>query len=164
MSQVYAEVGFGFQQVGGSCPAGWVVMQSERPTPDHVANADGTWSLDLDAVKTQRIAAINAEAQRLADAYTAEYPEFERMSWRDQEAQALAHLADPDAETPMLATMAAIRGITVTDLANRVVANAATFREEGAKLMGLRQALEEQIAAATTVEQVLAVQWPEDTP
>lgn len=40
---VYAEVGASLQQIGGDCPAGWLVMQVERPTPEHVAQADGTW-------------------------------------------------------------------------------------------------------------------------
>ena len=43
--KVYAEAGSSFQQVGGECPTGWIAMQGERPTPDHVANADGQWSL-----------------------------------------------------------------------------------------------------------------------
>lgn len=40
---VFAEAGSSFQQVGGTCPAGWVVMQGERPSPHHVAQADGEW-------------------------------------------------------------------------------------------------------------------------
>lgn len=43
---VHAEVGSSFQQVGGDCPAGWIVMQSERPSPDHVAGANGQWIID----------------------------------------------------------------------------------------------------------------------
>lgn len=45
MKQVFAEVGSSLQQVGGACPDDWIVMQGERPTPDHIAHADGTWSL-----------------------------------------------------------------------------------------------------------------------
>lgn len=40
---VYAEVGSAFQQIGGDCPDGWIVMQGERPTTEHVAQADGSW-------------------------------------------------------------------------------------------------------------------------
>lgn len=45
MNQVYAEVGSSLQQIGGDIPDGWIVMQGERPTPEHVAQADGSWSL-----------------------------------------------------------------------------------------------------------------------
>lgn len=43
---VYAEVGGSLQQIGGSCPEGWVVMQDHRPTPTHIASADGRWTID----------------------------------------------------------------------------------------------------------------------
>lgn len=42
---VHAEVGSGLQQIGGNIPEGWVVMQGERPSPDHVAREDGVWAL-----------------------------------------------------------------------------------------------------------------------
>lgn len=45
MKQVFAEVGSSFQQVQGECPAGWIVMQGERPTPEHVAQEDGRWAI-----------------------------------------------------------------------------------------------------------------------
>ena len=59
MKQVYAEVGSSFQQFGGECPTGWVVMQSERPSPDHVANVDGQWVIDY----AHRIAARRYESE-----------------------------------------------------------------------------------------------------
>ena len=45
MIPVYAEVGSSLQQIGGTCPDGWIVMQGERPMPEYVAQADGSWSL-----------------------------------------------------------------------------------------------------------------------
>lgn len=45
MSSVFAEVGASLQQIGGVCPDGWVVMQGERPSPDHVAQKDGSWTI-----------------------------------------------------------------------------------------------------------------------
>lgn len=56
---VYADVGSSLQQIGGECPDGWVVMQSERPSPDHVAGADGQWIIDY----APRIAARRYEAE-----------------------------------------------------------------------------------------------------
>jgi hypothetical protein len=40
---IYAAVGASLQQFGGDCPPGWVVMDGERPGPDYVAQADGSW-------------------------------------------------------------------------------------------------------------------------
>lgn len=59
MKQVYAEAGSSFQQFGGSCPDGWIVMQGERPSPDHVASADGQWVIDY----APRIAARRYQAE-----------------------------------------------------------------------------------------------------
>lgn len=44
MQNVYAEVGSCLQQLGGSCPPGWTVMQGLRPAPDMVAQRDGSWT------------------------------------------------------------------------------------------------------------------------
>lgn len=65
MSNVYAEVGGNFQQVGGDCPDGWIVMQSERPSPDHVAAEDGSWILrivvpDKVSMRQARLAMLSA--------------------------------------------------------------------------------------------------------
>lgn len=56
---IYAEVGASLQQIGGNCPDGWIVMQGERPSQDHVANADGHWIIDY----APRIAARRYEAE-----------------------------------------------------------------------------------------------------
>lgn len=43
MQKVFAMVGDSFQQVGGTCPDGWVEMVGQRPGNHHTAQADGTW-------------------------------------------------------------------------------------------------------------------------
>ncbi|ATR83955.1 hypothetical protein CS390_16115 [Pseudomonas sp. HLS-6] len=47
---VYAKVGENFQQVGGDCPSGYILMVGARPEDDraaeYVAMADGTWAID----------------------------------------------------------------------------------------------------------------------
>lgn len=55
---VYAELGSSFQQIGGDRPAGWLVMQGERPSPEHVAGADGAWHLDAGLVVARFISAL----------------------------------------------------------------------------------------------------------
>lgn len=43
MRQVFAELGSSLQQIGGNCPDGWITMQCERPSPNHIASVDGQW-------------------------------------------------------------------------------------------------------------------------
>lgn len=47
MKVIYGELGGIGQQTGGDCPVGWVVMSELRPDFDHVAMADGTWSIPV---------------------------------------------------------------------------------------------------------------------
>lgn len=62
MKQVFAEAGSSLQQIGGDCPEGWIVMQGERPTPEHVAQKDGSWALP-DPDHLAAIAARRYEAE-----------------------------------------------------------------------------------------------------
>jgi len=51
---VYAEARNNFQQVGGDCPEGWVVMDSQRPEgdqwADYTAQPDGSWAISEETV------------------------------------------------------------------------------------------------------------------
>ena len=59
---IYAKVNESFQQIGGSCPSGYIKMQGERPTPNHVAQADGTWGLPQ-LTKEQQLAKLELDYQ-----------------------------------------------------------------------------------------------------
>ena len=39
----YSLVGYSIQQIGGECPDGWIEMECERPSADHVATEAGGW-------------------------------------------------------------------------------------------------------------------------
>lgn len=59
---IYAKVGESFQQIGGSCPSGYIEMQGERPTPQHVACENGTWGLPQ-PTKEQQLAKLESDYQ-----------------------------------------------------------------------------------------------------
>lgn len=89
--KVFAEVGASLQQIGGTCPDGWVVMQGERPTPEHVAQADGSWVVPpapVPASVTMRqarqamlSAGILAQVDALIAAMPGEEGESARIDW-----------------------------------------------------------------------------------
>lgn len=91
MKQVFAEVGSSLQQVGGTLPAGWIVMQGERPTPEHVAQEDGSWIIPptpVPEVVTMRqarqamlYAGILAQVDALIAAMPGEEGESARIDW-----------------------------------------------------------------------------------
>ena len=57
---IYAKVGESFQQIGGSCPSGYIEMQGERPTPQHIACENGTWGLPQ-PTKEQQLAKLESD-------------------------------------------------------------------------------------------------------
>ena len=67
---IYAKIGDCFQQIGGSCPADYIQMQGERPTPKHVAKSDGTWGLP--APQQQEYEQIDPTILALAEAVAAQ--------------------------------------------------------------------------------------------
>lgn len=45
--KVFAEPGHSLQQVGGTCPEGWVEMVCQRPGNYNIAQQDGSWGPDV---------------------------------------------------------------------------------------------------------------------
>lgn len=102
----------------------------------------------------------------------AQYPAYERETWTDQEKEARAFIEDPQAATPMLSVIAEKRGMTLEELASRVIQKADSFRELATVTVGIRQRLEDEIDLSvqnfesglideqTARQQVESVQWP----
>jgi alpha-L-fucosidase len=63
MEQIYGKSGNSFQQVGGDCPDGFIEMSESRPSPNHIARADGTWTLP--DVGANRLAEIDARIAQI---------------------------------------------------------------------------------------------------
>ncbi len=114
---------------------------------------------DLDELKAAKNAEINAACESAIAAIRAGYPESEVLSWPKQEAEARAFVADAAAATPLLDALAAARDIDKAELAARVIAKADAFAAISGALIGNRQKLEDQLAAATTAEEAAAIVW-----
>lgn len=89
------------------------------------------------------------------------YQPAERDTWATQMTEAERYLADPAAETPMLNAIAAGRGIPLAELVTLVMGNADLFRMFSGQILGQQQALLDIIYRTQSVEEMLAVQWPE---
>lgn len=110
--------------------------------------------------------AQQAAMRRINDAYEAElasirteYPESEQMTWDKQEREARAFLANSATATPLLNAMATGRGMDKTELATRIIAKADAWMQASGLATGKRQALEDQVKAAETVEAVESIGW-----
>lgn len=86
------------------------------------------------------------------------YPASERLSWGDQEAEALAFVANNAVPTPTLSAIAARTGETIVILAGKVIANADAFKAAGGDAIGRRRARMKAIDAAVAANDMTALQ------
>ena len=128
-------------------PLGVTLIPDPEPTPEEL----------LAQAKADKLAEINAACQSTLEALTPTYPERELTTFDKQESEARAYLADPAASTPFLSALAAARGIELADLVQRVIAKADAFTSASGYIIGQRQALEDRLDAAETLEDVRAV-------
>lgn len=115
--------------------------------------------MSLGDLKAVKLAGIAREFSDRMSTLKSSYPEEEIQSWFKQESEARAYIDDTSASTPLLSAMATARGITVEDLALRVVANADAWSATSGALIGKRQKYEDQIAAANDVASVSGISW-----
>ena len=158
---------------GKVCPAGATTATPLETSPGFVNRIDETgteWCLvpvseaypapfvpTLEEAKAAKLAEINAECQRMLESLTPTYPERELTTFDKQESEARAYAADATASTPLLSALAAGRGIELADLVQRVIAKADAFTIASGFIIGQRQALEDRLDAAQTVDDVQAV-------
>jgi hypothetical protein len=118
----------------GPLPEGW----SEVPPPP-----------TLEEAVTAKLAEVMGRYSSAFAPVEAVYPAAEREGWPVQEAEARAHVADPAADTPVLSALVQLRarGETVAELAQKVLANAAQWRNVYAYLTGQQQRMYAEVTA-----------------
>lgn len=108
--------------------------------------------------RARKYAEINNGCQAALTALTTTYPDRELLTFDKQEAEARAWLADPSgAAPPILAAIAQGRGISLAELAQKVVAKADAFSLASGLLIGQRQWYEDALEALgpdATTEQI----------
>lgn len=115
----------------------------------------------IDEIKEQQIAYINANFEKECEMIKGEHiPADEQMTWRIQEQEAEYYNANPTPEVaPLLNTLAQMRGIPLEMLIEKVLEKNARFRTSIALLVGNRQALQDRIDKAETIEEVLEIEY-----
>ena len=84
-------------------------------------------------------------------------PAFEQESWAQQAREAEAWAADNNAETPLLAGIAAARGVPLDLLRQKALSKSRAYTTLTAAVAGQRQALEDAVTACANVAAVEAV-------
>jgi hypothetical protein len=108
---------------------------------------------------------LRAEGSLRLSALAAPYLPAERETWATQQSEARAWSLDPAASTPMLSAMALARGISLSDLAGKVLENVALFEAASGAILGQQQALLDTLAAVDptapdAATRIAAITWP----
>lgn len=119
-----------------------------------LAADDGAMAAEAQA---ERLDQVNADADALLSMLDATYPEREVLTWDQQVKEAEALQADPEAVTPLLSALADYRDIDLQELAAKVLQKSYQYKVASGQIMGARQWVEQQLEAAATHEEVLAV-------
>jgi hypothetical protein len=120
----------------------WICNKSDEEVNTLIASYN-PWSKE----KAAKFAEIDADFQHSIDSLTDGWPEGEIKTWERQEKEALALQSNPAAPTPFLATVANQRGITVAELATRVIRDSIAFSNASAYYVGLRHKARQLVQA-----------------
>lgn len=140
------------------------VLKPEAPSPHHAWDADSRQWVDqreLEDFKRLQLIQVNSDYEKACTALTAGYPSSEIATWANQQRDAEAWEKDSEAETPFIDAIADARGIDRLELLQKTLDNVRRFLSATAQYTGTRQRLRDEIAEASTSEEVLAVQWPD---
>lgn len=144
---------------------GVIKTSGAAPSPVHEWK-NGQWRKSrvreaqmVDARRAVLLRSVAEAAQSYIEyvAGIASVPQFERDSWATQAMEAQAWAANPEAQTPLLARIAQARGVPLDELRVKALAKAQAFAALTAQVAGQRQALEDAINAAASLEALDAI-------
>lgn len=123
------------------------------------------WTSIPDA-QSNLVQQIEATCEKLMAAIKTSYPASEVSTWDQQVREALDYQADPLMTVPLIGNMATARGLTKDELVGRILLKATAFAGLAGQIIGRRQALEDAIMAATTLDALTLIEveintgWP----
>lgn len=135
------------------CNANKAVIEDRGDYYEVVALPEQT----LEEVKAAKLAEINGTCDRVLNEAVKTYPDTEVLTFDQQTLEANAYLENPEADVPLLRSLAAGRGIELADLVNRVIAKHNAFSALSGSVIGQRQALEDRLETCRTVDEVKAL-------
>lgn len=142
-------------------------LVDRRPGDEYIWDS-GKWSVDLTLTnrrlekrKFERLLELKYASQHFIDGITDTEitPEHEKQTWEAQEAEARAWKADKSTPTPTLDTIATLRGVPVEILREKAYQKAVAYRMLSPHVSGERQAFEDTIRAAKSIEELDAIKF-----
>lgn len=162
---IFGELGTNTQLITeGEGDPSHIAMRAERPTLDHIAQADGTWELSIPRLKAIAKTNLNADFNEAMADLQKPWPDAEAQTWTVQAEEAKQWTMAPDDDkppVPFLTSLHAQREAmgwegTLGDLVDRVMKNTEAYTAAAASLIGRRHVAE---AAIQSAEDPTLVKW-----
>lgn len=141
-----------------------LTLTSPRPSQAHQWNGR-EWVISQDKQaelfiqkRESLIRKIATKTDRLKDSILVGYPQAEIDSFYRQEKEALTKKNNPNAETPMLSSIALSRGVSLDVLVDKVLEKAELFASIMGGIIGQRQKFEDRALSAETLEQLTDIE------
>lgn len=112
------------------------------------------------SVKQAKLQEANSNLERMCNIAVATYPESEVLTFDQQVKEAALYELNPEistSEIPLISGIASARGLSLEELVPKINAKHMTYALLSGNLIGQRQAIEDRIEAATTIDEVLAI-------
>lgn len=120
-------------------------------TPDQI------YTEKLESTYSSKVSENNSAFEQVMASMTTGYPASEVQSWERQRAEALAWEVDSSVATPWIDIASSARGISREEYLERTVKKVHQFANISAYLIGRRQAIDDLIKQATTIEQLASI-------
>ena len=111
----------------------------------------------LESTYFSKVSENNSAFEQAMASMTKDYPASEVQSWERQRAEALAWEVDSSVATPWIDIASSARGISREEYLERTVNKVHKFANISAYLIGRRQAIDDLIKQATTIEQLESI-------
>lgn len=112
------------------------------------------------SVKQSKLQEVNDNLERMCNIAVATYPESEVLTFDQQVKEAALYQLNPEIsaiEIPLISGIASARGISLEELVPKINKKHMSYALLSGNLIGQRQAIEDKIDAATTIDEVLAI-------
>lgn len=150
LAKVFEAAGVGFMSIDG--------VVSPIPSEAEVQAVIDAYTIS-DA-HAEVVAQIDAHAKQLRDQVVASISPAEMASWTIKQAEARAYQASGNAsDAPMLGIEAQARGVTVAQLADKVLSKAMQLSHLEAMIAGVSGAHADAVRSLPTFDAVLAYDW-----
>lgn len=82
------------------------------------------------------------------------YSEFEVSTWNIQIEESINYLNNSEAKTPLLTTLSESKGITVSELATRVIQKSTEYRNQISNLLVIQQTVTKKLKECSTIKEL----------